>query len=339
MARIRFVGVFSFALIFITFAVPSFPQSAKSPVGVAGTVLSDQNNAPIARATVMVSEEGGGIVQQCSTGDSGEFSFQGLRPAHYLLRVQAVRFQPTQLQLDLTATFQRGMAVALRPAIAQEPAHTAGATISAHELAMPAAARESLSAGKHELYEIKNPQAALHHFQSAITQAADFYEAFYFAAMADLALQNSAEAESYLRKSVQLSRKKFPDASIALGSLLLQRGQQAEGEEFLRTGLAANPNSWPGQFALGELELSRAHVETALNAAVRAASLAPGQSVVYRLLAVIHLRQKDYPALLSDLDSYIQLDPASPAGQRAKELRTQTQALLANSAAPTIAAE
>jgi lipoprotein NlpI len=73
-----------------------------------------------------------------------------------------------------------------------------------------------------------------------------------------------------------------------------------------------------------------------LAAAEQAATLATAQPVVYRLLAVIHLRQKDYPALLADLDAYLRLDPDSPAGLRAKELRAQTQLNLTN---PQVSAE
>jgi tetratricopeptide (TPR) repeat protein len=131
---------------------------------------------------------------------------------------------------------------------------------------------------------------------------------------------------------VQLSDKKYADADIALGTILLHRNEQSEGEPLLRLGLASNPHSWPGQVELGELELSRGHLEPALAAAQTAAQLAPQQPIVYRLLSVIHLREKNYAALISALDSYIALDPSSPAGIRAKELRAQAQKELDNSA-------
>jgi regulator of sirC expression with transglutaminase-like and TPR domain len=51
--------------------------------------------------------------------------------------------------------------------------------------------------------------------------------------------------------------------------------------------------------------------------------------MVYRLLSNIHLQQKDYPALLQDIDQYLKLDPDSPAGVRAKELREQVQHIMA----------
>jgi hypothetical protein len=46
---------------------------------------------------------------------------------------------------------------------------------------------------------------------------------------------------------------------------------------------------------------------------------------------VIQLKEKHYTALLSTLDSYIQLDPDSAAGVRAKELRAQVEKELGNS--------
>jgi tetratricopeptide (TPR) repeat protein len=201
---------------------------------------------------------------------------------------------------------------------------------------MPEASRVLFESGKKKLYVEKNPQAALHDFQSATQIAPGFYEACYQAGMASLSLQNSVEAENYFKKSVELSDKQYPDADIALATLLLQRGEAQQGEPLLRQGLALNPRSWQGQFALGQLEASRGHLESALAAAEQAATLATAQPVVYRLLAVIHLRQKDYPALLADLDAYLRLDPDSPAGLRAKELRAQTQLNLTN---PQVSAE
>jgi hypothetical protein len=78
--------------------------------------------------------------------------------------------------------------------------------------------------------------------------------------------------------------------------------------------------------------------ELGLAAAEKAASLAPHQSVIYRLLAVIHLRQRNYSALITDLDAYIQLDPDSPAGLRAKELRAEAEKQLGSSPGAAVSA-
>ena len=55
----------------------------------------------------------------------------------------------------------------------------------------------------------------------------------------------------------------------------------------------------------------------------RAQSLAPSVPITYRLLANIHLRQKNYGALLDDLDAYVPLDPNSAVGLRAAKMREE----------------
>jgi hypothetical protein len=308
----------------------------KSVVSFTGTIFADGTNSRIANASTTLCDEGGSQLQQSSSRDDGEFSFQGLQPGRYLLKVQASGFEAAGLHVDLSFASQRGFSVMLKPVRDGHAPAPGGQTVSAHELAMPEASRDLFEAGKKKLYVEKNAQAALRDFQSSTQKAPGFYEAYYQAGIAYLSLQNPAEAESHFRKSVDLSNKQYPDADIALATLLLQRGEAQQGEPLLRQGLALNPRSWQGQFALGQLEASRGHLESALAAAEQAATLATAQPVVYRLLAVIHLRQKDYPALLADLDAYLRLDPDSPAGLRAKELRAQTQLNLTN---PQVSAE
>ncbi len=334
MGRIDFfLGVFLLSL-FLPARAPGFVFPSvleRSTFALTGIVFTDGTDQRIPSANLTLCDDGGTPLQQSSASDSGEFSFQGLHPGHYILKVQAPGFQDAELHIDLSFTSDRGLSVSLQPTRNISLPASGLSTISAHELVMPEAARNLFASGKTKLYTQKNPQGALHDFQSAMAQAPAFYEAFYQSGMAYLALQNPAEAEKQFRKSLDLSQQKYADANIALGTILIHRHEVREGEPLLRQGLASNPHSWPGQFELGELELSRGHFESALAAAQTAAQLAPQQAVIYRLLAVIHLRQKNYPALITALDSSIELDPNSPAGLRAKELRIQAEKQMANS--------
>jgi len=337
MGRIDFVRSVLFLALYLLVATQGFPHGADRPaVVLTGTIYSDGTNQRIAHADTTLCEEGGLPLQELPASDSGEFSFQGLRPGTYLLKVKANGFESAELHIDLSFASVRGLSVLLKPARAGAPPE--GKTISVHELAMPEAARDLFNSGKKKLYAEKNAQAALTDFQSATKKAPDFYEAYYQAGMACLSLQNPAEAEKDFRKSVELSQKKYADAEIALGTILLHRGEANDGEALLREGLALNPHSWPGQFELGELEVARGHVDLAFAAADEARALAPNQPVVYRLLAVIHLRQKDYPALIRDLDAYLRLDPDSPAGLRAKEVRAAVEKQIANSSGTAVSA-
>jgi tetratricopeptide (TPR) repeat protein len=345
MVRIHFVrGVLFLSLtlshaLILSLATPGFLHASEMPaVTLAGTIFADGTSVRIGHAGASLCDADGSLLQESPVNNDGAFSFQGLQRGHYILKVQAIGFESVELHIDLSFTSQRGLSVLLKPARVAKQPHSEGETISAHELAMPEASRDLLASGKKKLYTEKNAQAALRDFQSAMQKAPNFYEAYYQAGMAYLSLQNPAEAEKHFRNSVDLSQKRYADADIALGALLLHRGEEHQGETLLREGLASNPHSWPGQFALGELELTRGHVEPALAAADRAAALAPNQPVVYRLLAVIHLRQRNYPALVTDLDAYLQLDPDSPAGLRAKELRSQAEKQLVNAPGTAVSA-
>jgi tetratricopeptide (TPR) repeat protein len=328
MGRIDFVlGVCFLALLSLV-AAPGFSYGADGlAVALAGTIFSEETNQRIAHADTILCEDAGVALQELPASDSGDFSFQGLRPGYYLLKVQANGFESAELHIDLSFASVRGFAVHLKPS--RGAAAPEGKTISVQELAIPEAARDLLASGKEKLYAERNAQGALKDFQSAIRKAPGFYEVYFQAGMAHLSLQNSGEAEKQFRKSVDISQKRYADADIALGTLLLHRGEVNEGEALLREGLASNPHSWPGQFELGELEMGRGHVDLALAAAEQAEALAPNQPVVYRLLAVIHLRQKNFPALILDLDAYLRLDPDSAAGLRAKELRAAAEKQIA----------
>jgi tetratricopeptide (TPR) repeat protein len=335
MGRIDFfLGVFLLVAIFPARTPGSFSSALEqSPFALTGSVFSDGDDARIPNPHLVLCDDGDTPLQEIVGSESGEYSFQGLRPGHYILRVSASGFQTAVLHIDLSFTSQRGLSVILKPLHPTSSAPPGGQTISAHELSIPPAAHDLFASGKTKLYTDKNPQAALRDFQSAAAQFSGYYEAVYQTGMCYLSLQNPAEAEKQFRKSVALSNNKYGDADIALGTVLLHRNETNEGESLLRQGLALNPQSWPGQFELGELELSRGHTDLALTAAENAVRLAPQQAVVYRLLAVIQLKQKDYPSLVTTLDSYIQLDPDSPAGKRAKELRLQAQKELQNTQA------
>jgi tetratricopeptide (TPR) repeat protein len=106
---------------------------------------------------------------------------------------------------------------------------------------------------------------------------------------------------------------------------MLDKRDFSEGEKTIRRGIELSPDSWLGHYELGRALLNQDRIEDAEKAALQARSLAPNAAIIYRLLSNIHLRQKNYPALLDDIDAYLKLDPGSPAGIRAKQMREEVQ--------------
>jgi Tfp pilus assembly protein PilF len=292
-------------------------------VSVTGTVFSDSNNQRVSQASVRLCDSGGNRVGETVSNDSGEFFFRYITRTTYILSVSANGFQSQDIHVDLSFGSDRGMSVFLKPVPGDAPAPAPASSVSTHEMSMPQKARDLVASGEKKIYQDKNPQGGLHDLQQAIAIAPGYYEAYYQTAMAYLSLGNSAEAEKAFRQSIDISGDKYGEAAVGLGALLVNGGNSAEGEKDIRHGIELNPNFWLGYYELGRVLLNQKNFADAGKAAEQARSLAPASPLVYRLLSNVHLNEKNYSALLQDLDAYIKLDPDSPAGARAKELRTQ----------------
>jgi Flp pilus assembly protein TadD len=326
-----------FFLVCVSCSMVPFGSYAQRTVTVAGHVYcEDKSHAP---QNVQVDLRGADLAQVASvtTIDDGEFRFDGLKRGVYTLSVNEPGYEPVGVKLDLSGGSQRDVAICLKRSAKTQDAPKSN-TISTHELSMPAKARDLVESGKKKLYEDKNSTGGIGDFQQAILLAPSYYEAHYQLAMAYLSLGNGGEAEKSFRKSIEVSGDKYGEADVRLGTILLDQGNSTEGEKSVRRGIQLSPNFWLGHYELGRALLNQKRIREAQDSAEHARSLAPGTAIVYRLLANIHLQEKDYPGLLQDINEYLRLDPDSPAGLRASELRDQIQQKIARDN-PTAAAK
>jgi tetratricopeptide (TPR) repeat protein len=308
---------------------------AQKPSTIAGNVYygSDYNAAKNIPVSIYDSERT--LLETQSTSDDGLFRFGGLRRSTYFIVIDIDGYEKVSLGVDVSMASDRGLAIYLKPTSkTPEPSHLN--TVSVHELAMPAKARELMDSGMQKLYHDKNAQAALPDLQQAVALAPTYYEASYQLGMAQQSLGDRPKAEKSFRNSFEQSKHTYAEASIGLGGILLDRGDAIEAEQCIRRGLQLNPHLWLGHYELGRALLQQDHLADALSSAEQARQLAPNVPIVYRLLSNIHLKQQDYPALLADLDTYLTLDPSSPAGQRAKQLRDQLQETQSSNHSPAV---
>ena len=322
----RCVAVCVFLLLPVTVAGHQIKESA-SISGAVYAIAAD--SAGLSDVLVRLCDPAANPIRQSFSDQSGNFGFQGLEPGVYVLTFDASGYERTETQVDLSVIFSKTVSVVLRP-VANSRLSTVPAVVSVHELSMPARARDLMAAGRRELYVDKNARAALDDFRRALSEAPGYYEAEYQTGMAFVALGRRSDAVQSFRKAFKASSGRFGDADVVLGTLLLDQGNVKDGEASLDKGVSLNPNSWLGFFELGKLEFDRGCLDQALIMAERARSLSPNRAVVYRLLANVHLKQGNTRAFLEDIDSYLKLDPNSPAGVRARELREQIQNRLAN---------
>jgi len=288
-----------------------------------GTVYYAGGNTPAENVTVELHTTEGSLMAPQTTNSDGWFEFRGLPRGVYVIAINLNGFEPVNFSVDMTLTSSRGNVIYLRP-LANTASPHAG-SISAHELSMPQKARDLVESGKKKLYVEKDANGGLSDFQQAVSIAPGYYEASYQVAMAYIALGNRDSAQKSFRQSIESSGDKYGEADIGLGTTLLDTGDFGAGEKTIRRGIALSPDFWLGHYELGRALLNQNRISDAEKAAVEARSLAPNAAIVYRLLSNVHLREQNYSAVLGDIDAYLKLDPNSPAGIRAKELRQQIQ--------------
>jgi tetratricopeptide (TPR) repeat protein len=304
-------------------------QSLELSVG--GNVYYAERQTPAENVAVELRDTSGNLFASQSTTSSGAFEFRGLGRGEFVISIRISGYESIEETEDLNFTSVHGLTFYLKSNSPNTRTSKPG-NISAHELAVPQKARDLVDAGKKKMYQAKDAAGALEDFQRAIAAAPDYYEAYGEAGIASVALGKPSDAEASFRKAIELSGDKYPEAEVGLGKVLLEKSDFAEAEKVLRRGAELNPGSWEAHYQLSRALLGENRLDDAERAAQQAKTLSPGTALIYRLLSNIHLRQKNYPALLQDLDAYIKLDPDSPAGVRAKQMRDQVQAKIAETA-------
>jgi tetratricopeptide (TPR) repeat protein len=321
---------FIIRLVFLLTCTLSLTISIKAkvppePCTLSGTVYYAGGSRPAENISVELHTTEGSMIAPQTTSSNGWFEFRGLPRGTYVIAINAAGFEPVNFNVDLALNSSRGNVIYLRPRPSNSTNAPHASPVSTHELSMPQKARTLMESGKRKVYTDKNVQAGLEDFQRAVAVAPGYYEAHYQIALADLILGQRDLAEKSFRKAIEVSGDKYGDADIGLGTAMLDKRDFSEGEKTIRRGIELSPDSWLGHYELGRALLNQDRIEDAEKAALQARSLAPNAAITYRLLSNIHLRQKNYPALLGDIDAYLKLDPDSPAGIRAKQMREEVQ--------------
>jgi tetratricopeptide (TPR) repeat protein len=214
-------------------------------------------------------------------------------------------------------------------ATAQQSQH-APYVVSVHELSIPPKAFQTFRKGA-VLLAKDDPARSLPQFQRAIAEFPGYYEAYFEIGMANLKLSRLPDAESALQKSIALSGGSYAEPLFALGAVFIKEGKFADSAAVTRRALDLDPSSWAGHYCLAYALFQLNRLDEAEKSAREALRRKPGSADSLLLLADIHHRQRNYPALLSDLDQYLAVEPHGPAAAKVRALREQARRALATS--------
>jgi tetratricopeptide (TPR) repeat protein len=219
------------------------------------------------------------------------------------------------------------LAIVLFPSVSLAQAPPSSYSVSVRELSIPARAMHSFRQGA-ECLARKDEEASLSHFQRATAEFAGYYEAYDAMGTVYLKLWRIPEAEQAFRKSIELSGGHYAHPLLALGAILDDRKEFAEAETVTRMGLDLNPDSWRGQYYLGLALSGLNRLQEAEKNLLEALRQKADFAEARLLLADIHSREKNYRALVNDLDEYLQIAPDGPAKERATALRESALRIL-----------
>lgn len=212
----------------------------------------------------------------------------------------------------------------LRP-VGSGPAAKSVNPVSEHQLSIPPKARELFEKGVQLVVEKSDYRGAVAQFARAIAKYPSYYEAYAAMGLAQNKMGDDLAAEAALRKSIELSAEKYPQAMIDLAAMLNGRKRFSEAEPLLRKVIALDASSWRGQFELAVALSGQQHYKEAVTSATAARDLKPENPQVYLLLYNLHIRTNDFPAALQDTESYLKLTPDGATADRVRRMQEQVQ--------------
>lgn len=218
----------------------------------------------------------------------------------------------------------------LRP---ENPGATPKSTspVSEHELSIPPKARESFEKGVQLIVEKSDYRRAVDQFERAIAKYPSYYEAYAAMGLAQEKMGEATAAEASLKKSIDLSAEKYPQAMVDLATFYNARKRFSDAEPLLRKSIALEASSWRAQFELASSLSGENRFKEALSSAVAARDMKPDNPQIYLLLYNLHIQTDDFPAALRDADSYLKVDPSGRMADRVRKMHDQLQKALESS--------
>jgi tetratricopeptide (TPR) repeat protein len=197
--------------------------------------------------------------------------------------------------------------------------------ISQHELSVPSKAREFFAKGIQLIVEKSDYRGAVAEFARAIAKYPTYYEAYAAMGLAQNRMGDAAAAETALRKSIDLSAGKYPQAMVDLAAMFNVQKRFSDAEPLLRKAITVDASSWRGQFELAVALSGLRRFKEAVTCASAARDLKPENPQTYLLLYNLHIRTNDFAAALSDTQSYLKLNPDGAAAERVRRMQEQVQ--------------
>jgi tetratricopeptide (TPR) repeat protein len=287
-----------------------------------GQVRTDEGLA-VKNATVKLETEEGELVQEQPTTTAGQFFFNNIPKAMYVLTVTAQGFETYQQTFNMgEGANQYDISVSLTPA--GKPVQAKAEPPALSDAQAPKEAKRDYDKAEKAISSRKYGEA-----RKQLKSAVDQYPC-YAKAQTKLGLimsqqKDYRDAEAAFRKSISCDAG-YLDAYLELGQLLNAEKRFTEAGPVLEQGLRQSPASWQfyyeagvGQYGLGHYDIARQQFEKA-----KALTAQPSADLDVKL-ADVYVKENSFQKAYASMQDYLKLDPEGAFAPRIKTIMKQME--------------
>ncbi|MGH9702545.1 MAG: tetratricopeptide repeat protein, partial [Candidatus Acidiferrales bacterium] len=218
------------------------PRALPEPLPAADATISvlvtDESGVNLGQVKLELVKFPDSMVETLLTDSGGRAEFRHLTGGNYIIRATKDGYTPGQIELYARPNQGSFLArIQLKP---EAKPSERGGKVSVRELSIPGKAHSEFLRGVEFMKGKNDPQRSIEHFQKAIHEYPDYYEAYFLLGMAQAATSAPDDAIESLRKSIEL-KSSFMEPYYPLGVLLETRKDYAEAERVLEAAFEQDP--------------------------------------------------------------------------------------------------
>jgi len=204
--------------------------------------------------------------------------------------------------------------------------------VSVQDLKMAGKGHAAFDKGS-QLLEKGDTLGSIAYLEQAIAEYPEHYKAYYDLGVAHFRLAQQTEAEQAFQKAIDLTKGNFAPPQFGLSAILCQRAEFSQAVTLLQRALELEPGSAIGKYYLGWAQYGLSRLTEAEQTLEQALLRNPNLAEAYLLLTRVHMRQKNLPGALKDVETYLKINPrneqARALAQEIKREMAQTTTVIA----------
>jgi tetratricopeptide (TPR) repeat protein len=263
------------------------------------------------------------IVETIFTDSSGYAQFDGIQSDNYIVRATKYGYNTAETRVEIVPHQNLVYAPVRMKRVGGDAFTSApGSTVSARELSIPERARDEFHRGLKFLSEKKDPKQGMVHFQNAIANFPNYYEAYFLLGMAHLQTNSPSEGQAALRKAIELNPK-FLEPYYPLADLLVRQKQYDEAEHLLLQALAQDKQDWRWPFELAFSYAKHGQWDKAMEYGQMASAQPGAPSKVHLLMADLYSNTGNTSKAVAELEEFEKIDPHSSYIPRVQQVLSE----------------